>query len=224
MNFQTSNLISQSLLGIFFLYLVLLGSDIQSVLNCGIQKFVKKNVFIRHVLVFLSIFIFTFILNWYTFDSIIVKESFVSEINVVNYTYILKSFIYSISIYLLFLVSTKTHIKFLVPFLVLLFISFFIFIFYKIHNDNIKSDSLNLDDFLLITPNQKEKILQENKDINVNEFNIVFLLKNILFFIYFSMLICLILGFNLYYQKQRKEQKKWDFVKFLFGTNNCSNL
>ena len=224
MNFQISNLISQSLLGIFFLYLVLLSSDIQSVLNCGIQKFVKKNVLIKHVLVFLSIFIFTFILNWYTFDSIIVKESFVSKINLVEYNYISKSLLYSIFIYLLFIISTKTHIHFLIPFLVLLFISFFIFIFYKIHHDNIKSDSLNFDEFLFITPKQKEEMLKNNKDIDINEFNITFLLKNILFFIYFSMLICLILGFNLYYQKQKKEQKKWNFIKFLFGTNACKNM
>ena len=39
-------------------------------LNCRLQKEMDSMIYFRHFLIFLSIYIFTFVLNWYTFDSL----------------------------------------------------------------------------------------------------------------------------------------------------------
>lgn len=68
-------------------------------------------------MVFLSIYIFTFILNWYTFDSLIVENfNIINEID--RRPYLEKSFYYSVIIYLIFLLSTKNEGKFLAIFLI----------------------------------------------------------------------------------------------------------
>ena len=63
-------MIITTLLPIFFLYFVLLSGYCSEVLNCGLQRYMHNSVFFKHLMVFLSIYIFTFILNWYTFDSL----------------------------------------------------------------------------------------------------------------------------------------------------------
>ena len=57
---------TKSILGIFFLYLVMFGSYINVLLNCGLQRLLINNIYLRHIIVYFSIFIFTFVLNWYT--------------------------------------------------------------------------------------------------------------------------------------------------------------
>ena len=115
------SIINKSTLGLFFLYLVLIGSDLHKLLSCSVQRFLKGNIFIKHVIVLFSIYIFTFILNWYTIGSLVVKEKFTlnnnikenfgSEeeeedlnknniiINNYSYSYIIDSFKYSVYIY-----------------------------------------------------------------------------------------------------------------------------
>lgn len=73
MNIKNINKIA---IGLFFIYLLLFSSDIQLILNCGLQKMMKENIYFRHVLIFASIYLFVFILKWYDLDVITVKEKF----------------------------------------------------------------------------------------------------------------------------------------------------
>ena len=43
---------TKSVLGVFFLYLVMFGSYINVLLNCGLQRFLINDLFLRHVIVF----------------------------------------------------------------------------------------------------------------------------------------------------------------------------
>ena len=63
-------MIVSTLLPIFFLYFVLLSGYCSEVLNCGLQRYMHNGMFFKHLMIFLSIYIFTFVLNWYTFDSL----------------------------------------------------------------------------------------------------------------------------------------------------------
>ena len=65
--------IIQILLSLFFTYFVLMMADIQLLLNCSLQKFLKENILIKHIIIFMSIFIFTFVLGWYRFDALKVE-------------------------------------------------------------------------------------------------------------------------------------------------------
>ena len=64
----------QILLSLFFTYFVLMMSDVQLLLNCSLQKVLKENILIKHFIIFLSIFIFTFVLGWYRFDALKVEN------------------------------------------------------------------------------------------------------------------------------------------------------
>ena len=74
-------MIGNIVLPVFFLYVVLVSGYCSSLLNCGLQRFMRDSVYFKHFLIFLSIYIFTFILNWYTFDSLAIsqQEDFMSE-------------------------------------------------------------------------------------------------------------------------------------------------
>ena len=54
------------IVSIFFLYLLLFSQNIFYVLNCKVQKFLLNNIYFRQVMIFFTIYFFTFVLNWYT--------------------------------------------------------------------------------------------------------------------------------------------------------------
>ena len=111
---------TKSILGMFFVYLVMFGSYINVLLNCGLQRFLLNNIYLRHIIVFFSIFIFTFILNWYTPKSIVVTENFEIIDKFLNkYSYILSSLGYTGLIYIVFILSTKQEIMFMFSFLLI---------------------------------------------------------------------------------------------------------
>ena len=58
----------------FFLYFVLMSGECSEIMNCNLQRYINDNNWTKHVMIFLSIYIFTFILNWYTFDSLVVEN------------------------------------------------------------------------------------------------------------------------------------------------------
>ena len=48
---------TKSILSMFFVYLVMFGSYINVLLNCGLQRFLLNNIYLRHIIVF-SLFLF----------------------------------------------------------------------------------------------------------------------------------------------------------------------
>ena len=107
-------MLSNVVLPVFFLYFVLISGYCSSLLNCGLQRFMRDSVYFKHVLIILSIYIF--ILNWYTFDSLAIgQENFESESRTEEDILSSKSlrqlgvwFVYTIIIYLIFIISTKS--------------------------------------------------------------------------------------------------------------------
>ena len=67
-------MIGNIVLPIFFLYFVLISGYCSAILNCGLQRFMRDSIYFKHFLILLSIYIFTFILNWYTFDSLSISQ------------------------------------------------------------------------------------------------------------------------------------------------------
>ena len=51
-----------------------MSGDCSKIMNCNLQRYINDNIWTKHVMIFLSIYIFTFILNWYTFDSLVVEN------------------------------------------------------------------------------------------------------------------------------------------------------
>ena len=64
---------TQIILGVFFLFFILISGDCVTLMNCDVQKYIKGSVLIKHGMVVLMIFLFSFILDWYSYDSITVS-------------------------------------------------------------------------------------------------------------------------------------------------------
>lgn len=62
---------AQLLVSIFFIYLGAASGAINSMLSCQLQKFISESVLFRHLSLLLTIFVLTFIVGWYTPESII---------------------------------------------------------------------------------------------------------------------------------------------------------
>ena len=58
------------LLSSFFIYLLMLSGSISTILPCSVQKFMKNNIFFKHIMIFCTIFFLTFILDWYNPDAV----------------------------------------------------------------------------------------------------------------------------------------------------------
>ena len=215
---NVSETINQSLTGLFFLYFVLMSGELTSLLNCGIQRFLKNSLILKHILIFFSIFIFTFILKWYTLSSLVVKEGMGDA----DYNYINKSLFFSCVIYALFLLTSKMETIYLFIFLILLVISFLMYLFYKLHLGAAKTELLEKSG-LFVSAELKNKILDESE--SERDATIAITLKNTMAVLYLIMILLIIIGFLTYYSRQRQEHaKKWNFITFLFGNNRCEHV
>ena len=219
-------MIVTTLLPIFFLYFVLLSGYCSEVLNCGLQRYMHNGMFFKHLMIFLSIYIFTFVLNWYTFDSLQInhvnddsieqsthvdkrEEIITKEINLYK---LLNWFIQSLCIYIIFLITTKSEVpEFLIFFTIVVLCIISQFILKSISNKEYSS----INNKLFISYNTYNGI--NAKMVNN--------LHNITTGGYLISIIVILTGFIRYYNRQYKEHKKhWDFTKFIFGTTTCGKL
>lgn len=219
---------NKAILALFFLYLVMFGSILFSLLNCELQRFIHNNNTIKHLIIILSIFIFTFILNWYTPSSLILKENYINNTNNKEntnmYKYIIESIKYTFLIYILFILSSKQEKTFMYLFIILLFIIIILYIIYLI---NINYYKINQDDLktFFIHKSNFTKILNSKYNLNPSLIHKLFIIHNILSILYIVLLICLLIGFYFYALKQQKEKKNnFNWITFIFGITKCRNV
>ena len=216
MNFKIGNV---SLLAIFFLYLVLMSSNLNGLLACNLQKGLKKSVILQHSLVFLSILFFTFILKWFVVESINVShiEKMDDAENVENeWDYMIESVSYTVLIYILFIFTTKQTVFHMRIFIVMLFILLILFLRYLMLIDKNKLSRNEINTFFVSKQELDEKTGKSATSL--------FILHNTISIGYIAMVGNVLTGVYKYYLKQRSEQKKWSWLKFIFHTNTCKNL
>ena len=199
-----------------------MSGECSEIMNCNLQRYINDNNWTKHVMIFLSIYIFTFILNWYTFDSLVVENFDNNEKNKNNETqkrqssYLKKSFYYSVIIYLIFILSTKNEGKYLFTFLLFSIGIVIGTIYTKSINSNIYSEFKN---YFIITDSEKNKIIKKyNK--NKNEVEEIVLNQNIMSALFFVITLVLFIGSYKYYLRQSKDHSKdWSWLNFWFGYN-----
>ena len=208
-------IINKGLLALFFLYFVMIGGVISSLLNCSLQRFIKKSLLLKHILVFLSIFIFTFILNWYTPYSLVI-EKMNNKDDFQKFNYIKNSLYYTIFIYILFIISSKQQEYFMYSFLILLTFIIGVFIYYLIEINSLKIDRYKLKNFFI-----KKEYLQKLSEKGSN-INTLYILHNLKSFLYIILFINLIFGVYFYALKQMKDKKNnFNIILFIFGSHSC---
>ncbi len=210
---------NQVALGIFFLYFVLMSGQCSEIMNCGLQRYINNHNWIKHVMIFLSIYIFTFILNWYTFDSLIVENfNLMEEID--KRPYLEKSLYYSIIIYLIFILSTKNEGKFLATFLLGSIALVFGTIFTKSINSPVHKE---VSKHFVVT-DEKIKQIKELLD-NPKDIEKIALIQNSMNGIFVVLCILLLIGSYQYYLRQYKDHAHhWSWYVFWMGSNKCKSF
>lgn len=267
---------SQVTLSLFFLYIVIVSEKFFDIISCKLQKLIISNLYVRHFFILMNIFLFTFILGWYTEFSIFdakkgFSETFNDSINNLksnsnsnsnlnqldnalnkeaNHNYvkklekdetknllkdilpegiiIVKYIFYSFLIYVIFLLTTKCKLPFLLAFLVLMFISFVVFIIktYSKTKDELKS---SFEFFKFISRNEKTESIKEIIETNpamsqlelrkkIRQVNTNYILTNIETILFIISLILLVIGFISYYIIKRSQYNKgFSMLTFIFG-------
>jgi hypothetical protein len=218
---------NQIFLALFFLYFVLMSGECSEIMNCNLQRYINDNNWTKHVMIFLSIYIFTFILNWYTFDSLVVenfdndgKKNKNNKIDPPTTSYLKKSFYYSIIIYLVFILSTKNEGKYLFTFLLLSIGIVIGTIYTKSINSKIYSEFKN---YFIISDNEKNNILNKYKK-NKQDVEVIVMNQNIMSVLFIAISLILLIGSYKYYLRQSVDHSKnWSWLIFWFGYNKQCN-
>lgn len=242
MNIKNINKIA---IGLFFIYIILFSSDIQLILNCGLQKMMKEHIYFRHVLIFASIYLFVFILKWYDLDVITVKDKFSNieedkikeeleseekEIKVKSVikniknktTYLVNSIFTTLLAYLIFLISTKVDVVVFKYIILVLFTVIFIQILSKAYNEDFH---LLIMDYKFIFPKTDQQIYEISKEKKIKYDKFLIVIHNISYILYSLIILLMILGVMKYYNTQRKTyDKKWNWNKFIFGIQKCKSI
>ena len=244
---------SQITLTLFFLYVVIISDKFFDVISCRLQRLITINVFVRHFFIFMNIFLFTFILGWYTEFSIFdAKQSFdentkrkeefkgnddnkliLDKLNIKNEGIIILKYLgYSFLIYVIFLLTTKCELEYLLPFLILILASFIIFII-KTYGKDKKNISSKLALFEFVSKKEKmknineylkknsEKSLEEKQE-EITKIHTNYILTNLENTLFILSLVILLIGVFMYLKRKRNEYiDNFNYLTFIFGTLKC---
>jgi hypothetical protein len=193
-----SGIISQIIIALLFTYFVLSGSGLVGLLSCRFQQLVLKNVYFKHIILFITIFVTTFVLGWYTETAIIQGKVQYNRIVGENFEnssktrpsagrILLTYLFYTLIIYSIFLATTKCEIEYLLVFFILILIHFVILLMDLYSPDN-KTDTLNAHD------------------------------SPVMYLAFFVLMI----GTGMYIFRQMEEHSgEWSTLKFIFGEPTC---
>tara|TARA_X000000368_G_scaffold25357_1_gene19199 strand:- start:9158 stop:9841 length:684 start_codon:yes stop_codon:yes gene_type:complete len=221
---------SELFICIFFIYFVLLSGITTRVLGCSVQKKMRDSPISNHMILFFAVFFFTYVLNWYNFYGIgdtentwverVEKEGFGNNEHLFNndkLNFLKLSFIKSILIYFIFILSTKMTGTGILIF----FMAIFAFIMTQVL---LKSFNLELYNYLI----KKNIFYVKDKDIfkkkykNEKKLDSFITIYNGLNISYAILLLYLIVNSYQYYKQQVKSHRKnFNLIKFLLGTNKC---
>lgn len=202
------------MLSIFFLYLVLMSSNLNKLLSCDLQRTLQDNIFLQHFLIFLTIFMFTFILKWFVPESIYVTNTDRVMNNDIEYEneYLITSIYYSLIIYFIFVLTTKQTGIHIEIFLILLFSLMILYLYYDLL---LQKNNSYIGEF--------KKFFISSDDIGDKSESLIYA-HNTLNLGYLIFIINLLLGLYSYYIKQSKQHKNWNWITFIFGNNKCRNV
>jgi len=185
------------IVSIFFLYLLLFSQNIFYVLNCNVQRFLLQNIYFRQVMIFFTIYFFTFVLDWYTPYNIFPKI-FVSNAND-----LFKFLSMAVVIYVFFILTTCLN---LASTIILFFLIFILLNLYLYRNSQISDQ-------------EKEELIDPTNFTNIFDLTKSYHIINV---VQISIILLIVGGFIYNLVKSKKIQgKKFEFIKFLFSGGIC---
>lgn len=187
----------QLFLGIFFLYLTILGGGVQDLFSCELQRQIQRSLLFKHLLVIISIYFFTFVLGWYTQGALKAvrdqqaNESFETQKQKTPNDWLLVHYlIYTIGIYGLFILTTKCEFLYLMIVFVIV-LGLLIFYLRRLYRD--------------------EEDIEKTRVYET--------------FFEYGALGILLFGFGMYAMRQYADHRAdWNVFTFLFGSNSCRSV
>jgi hypothetical protein len=177
---------------IFIIFCVVSGGYIGELLSCQMRYVLKNSLYFRHIVGILLIFVFIMLEGGWSFTTD-VDELYPTDWSNGN---TLDTFLLSIVIYIIFIISSKSR-----------FIPNIIFFFTL---------------FLLYVINTQREFWKIRNIINENQNTILLKFEYIISFI---SLLFLIIGFTDYIIYQKKEYgKKFNWITFFLGRSICKKL
>ena len=228
----------QIVLGIFFLYFVLIGGQCGDLMSCQLQRYVSANIWVKHIMIFLTIYVFTFVLGWYTVKSLVVEGMDVKEedseqekqfegpnkLTRNNQYVLLYYFLYSIIIYLIFIISTKNEGPYLMTYLLLTLVLTFLYVYTKSINEDIQN---KLKGRYWIGRAEYDKTITsfEDDELQKKDFHQIVIIMYVITIGYILSLGILFIGIIRYYMRQSREHAdNWSWITFFFGSNKCRSI
>lgn len=239
-------------LAIFFIYFVLMSGQCSEIMNCGLQRYISKHIWIKHAMLFLSIYLFTFVLKWYNTSAIMVEGFGLSQrtrdqeetidSRYGNHTNKNQkknnnskkekekeksktSYLVESLYYSIFI-----YVIFIIStknegaFLALFLLSSLIIVFVQIFSKTRNSIVFEqVNKHYFVTENAKKEIMK--KGHVYEDVDSIITTHNIVQIIYCVLFVFLLGGSYRYYLRQWGDHKKhWDWSVFWFGSNKCSHL
>lgn len=187
------------ILSVFFLYFVLIGGSCASLLQCNIQRYVTDSLVFRHLLLFMSILIFTFVLNWYSEKSMFPQWNQVDDMEQRDrYPHPEKQLMgwvgASVAIYTFVILMNKCEWQYFVAVAVLMCIMLVLFTFIKMY-----------------TYKYAETITEEQQQTLVR-------MQQAIVTLFIIACVVIAMGVYTYYCRQRIEhRRRWSWANFVFA-------
>jgi Ca2+/Na+ antiporter len=196
-NIQHINDIVTLILSVFFLYFVLIGGSCASLLQCRLQRYVTESLVFKHTMLFMSVLIFTFVLNWYSDTSTFPQWNLSNDKETRNRQperQLVEWLGASVAIYAFVILLNKCELQYFVVVAVLLCIILVLFTFFKMYKYKYAE---------FITEEQQQTL------VRIHHATVVLFMISCVF---------IVLGVYAYYCRQCIEhRRKWSWVHFVFA-------
>lgn len=190
------NLFLNHSIAIFILVLIVSGNYLAELLPCRVQNIVRNNMFVKHLLGFMTLLFFVIITLPNIFDEYII--------------------INAILLYIFFLIFSKTYYVFWIAIMILFSIIYIITIYRIIIKNKINDYNKEKSD--------KKSNTEEDETIYTHDNILLRRLKYIKRILSYTIIVLTISGFLIYLGNKKKEYgSKFDYIKFFFGNPKCLN-
>jgi len=210
--------LNEILVAIFLIYIYFTAFNMISLMSCDLQRFIANNLIFKHSLLFISIYLFTYIYQIYSIKSI-------KKYQVNDDIFSWRNLLFTILIYITFIISSKNTLPVLLTIIFILSIIFLL----EIYTENYLTDTHSIDDDIslenyYINYVHRNELKLNHSDIDGNKIDQKLFIYDLSNLLYILIYIILIIGFIIYLRKQYKDHgKHWDTLKFIFGTNKCTH-
>ena len=176
----------ESLNAVFLLIIAVCGNFVAETLSCSSKKLLMNNMVAKQLIIFIIIYF---------------AHNFTTNNNPI------KNLVYSLLIFILFIMFTKMELNITIITFIMLCISYII------------------NDFILYYKGKDKEIEDSNNGNNGNNEKLIKSLNNSKKILYISIIILILYGFTVYYHKKRKKYKNdWNTLKYIFGTIKCNSI